>query len=348
MQNYNEKNTAKLQEKHKKKSKLETVQYQLSKDKKEDTPLRLEENIWETIYQSVSDWIFLTDLDGRIIKTNKAGEKYTGLSCAEITGQSCCKLLHNSTKHVPDCPMQEMKCTGQKASSEILLPNGKWIHITVDPVRNNDNKIESSIHIVRYITEQKIAQQELLESEEKFRNLFTEMGHGFALHEMVFDKDGKPFDYITLEVNHAFEKILGVKKELVINKKASLILNPEEFHKWLDIFGKVMLTGTPKHYEMYSTANNKYFKGYAYSVNKKQFAVLFEDITERKKAKDSLIESEEKYRLLVETLNEAIWKIDAQWIYNFCKFENGSNARIYTVDEMMGKHLFSFMDENMS
>lgn len=68
------------------------------------------------------------------------------------------------------------------------------------------------------------------------------------------------------------------------------------------------------------------------------------DITERKKVELQLKESEEKYRLLVETLNEGIWKIDDK---GYTTFVNSKMAEMldYSVDEMLGKHLFSFMDE---
>ena len=67
------------------------------------------------------------------------------------------------------------------------------------------------------------------------------------------------------------------------------------------------------------------------------------DVTEREKAKRRLEESEAKYKLLVENLNEGIWQIDAGGRTLF------ANARMaamlgYTVAEMAGKHLFDFMD----
>ena len=68
------------------------------------------------------------------------------------------------------------------------------------------------------------------------------------------------------------------------------------------------------------------------------------DITERKKAEKTLRESEEKYRRLFETLNEGIWRIDAQ---GYTTFVNPKMAEMlgYTVEEMTGEHLFAFMDD---
>jgi len=64
----------------------------------------------------------------------------------------------------------------------------------------------------------------------------------------------------------------------------------------------------------------------------------------RKLTKKALQESEEKYRQVVESLNEGIWVIDKD---AYTTFVNNRMAKImgYTVDEMLGKNLFSFMDE---
>ncbi len=58
-----------------------------------------------------------------------------------------------------------------------------------------------------------------------------------------------------------------------------------------------------------------------------------------------LKKSEEKYRSLIENLHEGIWRIDKD---AFTTYVNSHMAIMlgYTVDEMIGKHLFYFMDEN--
>jgi len=73
-------------------------------------------------------------------------------------------------------------------------------------------------------------------------------------------------------------------------------------------------------------------------------AELQAEITERKWAEEALRESEKKYRQLIEALQQGIWAIDKD---AYTTFVNPRMAEMlgYTVDEMQGQHLFSFMDE---
>jgi len=71
---------------------------------------------------------------------------------------------------------------------------------------------------------------------------------------------------------------------------------------------------------------------------------LQQEIDERKRAEGALLESEKKYRQLVENLQEGVWSINKD---AYTTYVNPRMAEMigYTVDEMQGKHLFSFMDE---
>ena len=72
--------------------------------------------------------------------------------------------------------------------------------------------------IERALYKHKIDQQ-MKESETRYRLLFEEMVEAFALHEIVLDEYGTPTYYIFLDVNPAFELLTGLKKEDIINKR---------------------------------------------------------------------------------------------------------------------------------
>ncbi len=74
------------------------------------------------------------------------------------------------------------------------------------------------------------------------------------------------------------------------------------------------------------------------------FGAFMRDITQRMEHRQALQRSEERYRRIVQTAEEGIWMIDAQAGTTFVNPKMASMLG-YTVDEMMGRSLYDFMDE---
>ncbi len=138
-----------------------------------------------------------------------------------------------------------------------------------------------------YITDFNRTEEALRESEKRYRTLIAKMSNGFALHEIICDEAGKPCDYRFLAVNSAFEEMTGLKAEETVGKSVLEIL-PQTESYWIDNFGKVALTGESVQIENYSRELDKYFEVLAYSTKKGQFATVFTDRTDRRKAKEAL------------------------------------------------------------
>ena len=74
------------------------------------------------------------------------------------------------------------------------------------------------------VTESKRAEAALQESEERYRRLFESMNEGFALHELLYDESGEPCDYRFLDINPAFERQTGLKRQDVIGRTVDEVL----------------------------------------------------------------------------------------------------------------------------
>jgi PAS domain S-box-containing protein len=143
--------------------------------------------------------------------------------------------------------------------------------------------------------------RELRVSEAQYRGLFSGMVSGFALHEIIRDAHERAYDYRFLEVNPAFEALLGLPRDQVVGKTARAVL-PTLEADWLDTFAAVAATGQPAHFERYSRALDKYLEVAAFSPERGQFAITFVDITARKRAEA------ERERLITE-LQDALGKV---------------------------------------
>ena len=135
------------------------------------------------------------------------------------------------------------------------------------------------------ITERKKTDEALRKSEEEYSSLFSNMIDGFAYCQMIFDEKGKPVDFVYLQINDAFERITGLKRDLVVGKKVTQAIpgikeaNPELF----EIYGRVALTGQKEKFEIFFKPLSMWLSISVYCPAKGYFAAVFEDITERKR-----------------------------------------------------------------
>jgi PAS domain S-box-containing protein len=126
---------------------------------------------------------------------------------------------------------------------------------------------------------QERAEKAVRESEERYRTLFSTMTEGFALHEIVCDERGKPCDYRFLDMNPAFERLTGLKREDVVGRTVRDVM-PRTESIWIERYGRVALTGEPDHFEHASADLGRHYEVNVYRTAPRRFAVIFDDITE--------------------------------------------------------------------
>lgn len=93
---------------------------------------------------------------------------------------------------------------------------------------------------------------------ENSHNLFEYMNEGVCLHKIIYGEKEKPIDYKVLDVNPAYEKIIGIKKEDVQNQIASDLYGTGEA-PFLDIYSRVAETGNPESFEIFWPPLQKHF-----------------------------------------------------------------------------------------
>src|SRR4029079_136523 len=136
--------------------------------------------------------------------------------------------------------------------------------------------------------------QRLRQSEERYRTLFNSVDQGFCIFEMIFDDSDKAIDYLFLETNQSFEKQTGL---VDVQGKRMRELAPDIEDHWLEVYGKVALTGEPVRFQSHAEPLGRWFDAYAFRYGdreNRQVAVLFADVTERKRTEDALLEADRR------------------------------------------------------
>ena len=149
----------------------------------------------------------------------------------------------------------------------------------------------------------------------QFDMFFNKMLDGFAYHKIVIDKAGKPVDYVFLEVNDAFERMTGLKRERIIGKRVTKVISgmEKDVADWIGVYGRVALSGKPAKFETYSEPVGKWLRIEAYCPEKGHFVALYEDITERKEAEEALSESEAQLRAYVTSSSDVAYRMSSDW-----------------------------------
>lgn len=146
----------------------------------------------------------------------------------------------------------------------------------------------------------------------RYQALVENMSEGFAYQKIILDSKGIPIDYIILEVNEGFAKLLGLNKNQIINKKVTDVLpkiKNSSFY-WINNLGKVALTGESLKFEYYSAQMNKWYSFSAFSFEKGFFFMIFHDITSQKLLLNTLKKSEDRLYRAQEIAQVGNWELD--------------------------------------
>src|SRR5215813_4344677 len=157
----------------------------------------------------------------------------------------------------------------------------------------------------------------LRESEEKYRRLFESIDQGFCTIEVLFNENERPVDFRFLAVNPAFESQTGI--ENATGRRMREIAPQHEEH-WFELYGRIALTGEPMRFEKPAEQLHRLYDVYAWRVGEpaeRKVAVLFNDITERKRAEEALRESELRFRTMVSAVPNLTFESDTGGVNTF-------------------------------
>ena len=190
----------------------------------------------------------------------------------------------------------------------------RWIARRGEVVSTPDIESRRFVGIAYDITDIKEAERQIELSETRWRSLFDEMQEGFFVGEAIRDHRGVMTDFILVEANPAFGQQTGLSVTASLGRRVREFV-PGVQDELIATYARVVDGGGPIQFEVHIPAlDNRWFEARARPAGPERFAVLFLDITSRKRAEQAMVESETRFRQLAQSMPNHVWtsKIDGK------------------------------------
>jgi len=306
------------------------------------------EALFERLFEFSPDGIILTGRQGEILRVNAQVEKMFGYARDELQGQPIELLAPDRFRrqHLEhrQAYLAEPRVRPMGAGLALYARRKDGTEFPVDimlsPVKAEEGLV---ISVVRDVTERRRAEEQLRESERRFRQIAEKIREVFFLMDLR--------EVRMLYVSPAYEEIWGRSCRSLYESPMSWFdaIHPEDRERIAPAVEKFLADGLfDQEYRIIRPDGSvrwiwdRSFSAGPAKEGALQAVGIAEDITERKLAEEALRENEERFRSLVEGVQDyAIFTLDHQ---GHVSSWNTGAARIkgYPAEEIIGKHFSVF------
>jgi PAS domain S-box-containing protein len=309
----------------------------ISERRKIEEKLKESEEKYRSIVDLSPDGIAVASLRGKILMVNKAFLDLTGFSEDEIVGKHFTKLGTLRPSEMPKYVKLFMNILRSKKPAPFefvyLKKDGRLrdaeAHVAL--LKRNGKKIGFQA-ILRDITERKMQDKELRDSEEKFAKAFNYASNALIITSI---SDGRIID-----ANDSLSALLGYSTDELIGKTTIELGIWVEIEDRQKIVNEVATKDFVQNREVLLRRKDKSIInaiGSMSRINIKNESLLLSsliDISELKKTEAKLRDSETRYRLLAENSKDVIWSMDLDGNFTYVS-PSVFQLRGYTAEETM-------------
>jgi len=319
---------------------MNTIGCDFTKRKQAEETIRESEKKYRTILESMQESYFEIDLKGNYTFFNDSLCEDHGYSRQELMGMNYKAYTTPETAKRAYQFFNEIYRTGRPKRSldhVIIRKDGsrRIIDMSISLMLSPSGEPIGFWGVGRDVTERIEAEQALKKSEERYRTILDTMEEGY------FEDDLK--GTLTF-INDAGCRLMGYDRDELIGMTYRNYSSPETARHMYEVYHRIFESGNPEFMMDYEIirkdgsvrthqANAALLRDHA--GEPKGFRILVRDVTERKKAEDALRLSEERYRTILDTMEEGYYEVDLKGSFTFV---NDAGCRLlgYERDELVG------------
>lgn len=293
--------------------------YDISERKHAEELVQKNEKRFRALIENSNDALALLAADGTILYEGPTVSRITGYEPDERIGRNSFESIYPKDLALV-----------QKAFNDLLLTSGTMVTARFRAVKRDgtvwwaeanatnllqEPNIEAIVVNYRDVTKRKEAEDALRESEERFRQVVESSPMGMHMYQLEGER------LIFIGANPAADRILKVDNSQFIGLSLEEAFPPLADTDLPARYREVAVSGTPWERVQVDYEHGKIsgaFEIHAFRVGPNRMAVLFLDVTDRKKAEMALRESEERNRAVVSALPDLLFQIDSNYVFRDC------------------------------
>jgi PAS domain S-box-containing protein len=272
--------------------------------KKAHDELGLIEERYRAIFYNAAVGIDLVSAEGRFLQANSTLQDMLGYTEEELKGLSIVDITFPEDRQISQEKLDALTkgtINSYRIEKRYVTKDGSllWADISISAIRDSDGHHTATIGVISDITERKEAEEALRESEERFRNFLN------ATDDLAFIKD-QHYRYVF--VNKANQDFFGLSEQDIIGKTDFKLMPQEVAGGCLETDQRAITENDIIIAE--ESAAERIFEIRKFPVKlacqEVGVGAFIRDITDRKRAEESLRASEERFRAVIENLQIGI------------------------------------------
>jgi len=304
------------------------------------------EKHYREIVEDAADIIYTRDMDGYITSINASGARFFDKPAEEIVGghlgnligeEAAARDIEETRRAASDSPFRS---TYHLKDAE---EKGKYLEGVITIERDRQGRATGIRGVVRDITEQKLAEEALRESEERYRRLVELSPEAIVVHS-----EGK-FVY----VNPAAERLWGASgPEELIGRNILDVVHPDYRDivkrrvRDIEELGSSTTLHEQKHIKLSGEVIDVEAAGIPFLFRgKPAVQAVMRDITERRRGREALRQTEARLRTVVSSVSLIIFAFDKNGIFTLSEGE-GLKALGLKSGEVVGLSVFDVYRDN--